>query len=64
MRVHQRVYGVPYWETQVNSLGNNAWEIVVRSEEGEDMFTLQGSNGTFLPADDLWGQLDTLIQAI
>lgn len=57
-----------------SSIGDGAWELVITMtkfpffeiEEEEipslyfDSITLTGSNGTNIPADDLWGQWDNI----
>lgn len=57
-----RDYGIS--KTKTNAIGDGEWSLEVYGEQGNFLFELVGSNGTRSEADDLHGQLDTILDII
>ena len=51
-------------ETKIHAIGDGEWSLEVYDEEGDCMFEFVGSNGTRREADDLYAQLDTLLDLV
>ena len=48
--------------TKTHAIGDGEWSLEVYSREDEFLFEFVGSNGTRREADDLRGQLDSLLE--